>query len=76
MDRKFKVFIKKTRKGQVRKVVREHYLRDDILTEPDGGWVRMPSADALFVIVFMVRAQSSCRMPIGHTDRQALCITG
>lgn len=25
-----KTFVKKTRKGQVRKVVREHYLRDDI----------------------------------------------
>ena len=30
-----KVFIKKTRRGNIIKVVREHYLRDDILPFPD-----------------------------------------
>jgi hypothetical protein len=24
--------------SQVQKIVREHYLRDDIPVEPDGGW--------------------------------------
>ncbi|EKX46629.1 hypothetical protein GUITHDRAFT_162889 [Guillardia theta CCMP2712] len=38
MDRQSKIFIKKTRRGVVKKVIREHYLRDDLPTEPDGGW--------------------------------------
>ena len=33
-----KSFFKKTRKGQVKRVVKEHYVRDDITSEPDGGW--------------------------------------
>jgi len=33
-----KCFFKKTRKGQIKKVVKEHYVRDDIASEPDGGW--------------------------------------
>jgi hypothetical protein len=37
MDRQVKSYFKKTRKGQIKKVVKEHYLRDDIACEPDGG---------------------------------------
>ena len=38
MDQHMKSFFKKTRKGQIKKVVKEHYVRDDIACEPDGGW--------------------------------------
>jgi len=38
MERIGKVFLKKTRKGKIKRVLREHYLRDDLQTAPDGGW--------------------------------------
>ena len=48
---------------QVQKIVREHYLRDDIAMEPDGGW-----ADGGCVLIdtnvalHQVRTQVSTRL--------------
>jgi hypothetical protein len=38
MERLGKVFLKGTRKGKIKRILREHYLRDDIAACPDGGW--------------------------------------
>lgn len=52
-----KAFVKKTRKGKVLKVVREHYLRDDIWSgspldaECDQDAVKLSASAAHYLIV-------------------------
>lgn len=52
-----KAFVKKTRKGKVLKIVREHYLRDDIWSgspldaECDQDAVKLSASAAHYLIV-------------------------
>lgn len=78
-----KAFVKKTRKGKVLKVVREHYLRDDIWsgspldTECDQDAVKLSASAAHYLIVdtnIVLQQVPQCPLvPLGFNRQLYAC---